>query len=360
MIRRRVALGRLAAGFGAASALGGWAGLSAGLAQAQVSAPAPAPAAAAFEFIALGDMPYGPDAIAGAAYRHLIGMVNLLKPPFTLHVGDFKSGVAACSNSEYALQQRNFQRFERALVYTPGDNDWADCQRRGDDPLERLQALRQRFFASPRSLGQRPLDLLRQADLMPAFAAYVENLRWSYPAGPQGVVFATFHTVGPDNGFDATSAAVRAEALVREAANAAWISAAFAAARSQGARALVLATQAELLHYPEHQRQPLLGEVRDGFARSVTQTLLPLAEAAPHPVLLIHGDSHHYTTDQPFQNPQHQPIQNLWRLEVFGEPRVHAVRVRVNGVGDGGPPFGFTPVWNPLSPDPRLRARDQP
>ena len=360
MIRRRTALGRLGAGAGAASALGGWAGLAAGLAQARTPVPATTTAAAAFEFIALGDMPYGPDAIAGAAYRHLIGMVNQLNPPFSLHVGDFKSGVAACSDSEYALQQRNFQRFEHPLVYTPGDNDWFDCQRRGDDPLERLQALRQRFFAAPRSLGQRPLALLRQADVMPAFAAYVENLRWTYPAGPQGVVFASFHTLGPDNGFDAASAAVRAEALTREAANAAWISAAFAAARSQGARALVLMTQGESLRYREHQHQPLLGEVREGFAHSIGQTLLPLAEAAPHPVLLIHGDGHHYTVDQPFQNPLHQPIQNLWRLEVFGNPRMHAVRVRVNRADAPGPPFGFTPVWNPLSPDPRLRAREQP
>ena len=353
MIRRRAALGRLASSALGLGTLGG-------------NAAVTPPASAAIEFIALGDMPYGPDATAGTAYRHLIGMVNALNPPFTLHVGDFKSGVAACTDSEYALQQRNFQRFERALVYTPGDNDWTDCQRRGDDPLQRLQALRQRFFASSRSLGQRPLDLLRQADLMPAHAAYVENLRWTYPAGPLGVVFATFHTVGPHNGFDAPSAAVRAEALAREAANAAWISAAFAAARNQGARALVLATQAESLDYPEHQHrhqqqhQQILGEVREGFARSITQTLLPLAEAARHPVLLIHGDGHHYTVDQPFQNPQHQPIHNLWRLEVFGEPRMHAVRVRVNGAGDGGPPFSFTPIWNPLSPDPRLRARDQP
>jgi hypothetical protein len=298
-------------------------------------------------------MPYGPDALAGPAYRHLIALVNALHPPFTLHVGDFKDGVADCGDAEYALQQRNFQRFEQALVYTPGDNDWFDCQRRGDDPLERLAALRRRFFATAQSLGQRPLALQRQADRMPAHAAYVENLRWAH----QGVLFTTFHTVGPHNGIDAPQPAVRAEAQAREAANAAWIAEAFALARQQQLRALVLATQAETLVYPDPQL-PHKGEVHPGFAASIARSLLPLAEAAPFPVLLIHGDGHQYTTDRPFRNRQGQPIANLWRLEVFGDPRMHAVRVRVNAPGDASSaPFGFTPLWNPLSPDPRLPRR---
>ena len=185
-------------------------------------AQAPAAAGEAFEFVALGDMPYGPDAMVGPAYRHLIDLINALAPPFSIHVGDFKDGLAACSDDEYQLQWQHFQRFAGALVYTPGDNDWLDCNRRGDDPLERLQALRGRFFASNQSLGQRPITLQRQSTLMPAYARYRENARWTH----RGVVFATFHTVGQLNAADSTLATVRAEGLVREAANAAWISAA--------------------------------------------------------------------------------------------------------------------------------------
>jgi hypothetical protein len=181
-------------------------------AQAQPAAPA---AVAPFEFVALGDMPYGSDLIAGPAYRHLIGLVNQAAPPFTLHVGDFKDGTADCGDAEYQRQWQYFQRFDSALVYTPGDNDWLDCHRRGDDPLERLQALRDRFFAGPQSLGRRPIGVERQSDQMPAYARHRENLRWVYPAGPGGVVFATFHTVGPGNGLDAASTAVRDEARAR-------------------------------------------------------------------------------------------------------------------------------------------------
>ncbi len=325
--------------------------------------PADAAAIEPFDFVALGDMPYGPDLIQGPAYRQLIDQINAMKLPLTIHVGDFKSGIALCSDAEYALQQRNFQRFAQALVYTPGDNDWLDCQRLGDAPLERLQALRQRFFASRQSLGQRPIAVDRQADLNPAFARYVENLRWTQGPASQGLVFATFHTVGPNNAVDDSQAAVRAEAQRREAANAAWIADAFALARSRRARALVLATQAETLVYPDRSG-PRRGVVREGFARSVAQTLLPLAEAALFPVLLIHGDFHHHIVDRPFRNSRGAPIANLWRMEVFGDPQMHAVRVRVNPPPDphrssdpGAPPFGFTPIRNLMSPDPTLRSR---
>ena len=305
-------------------------------------------------------MPYGPDTIRGPAYRHLIDQINAMDLRFAIHIGDFKDGLAACTDAEFALQHQYFQRFAGALVYTPGDNDWLDCQRRGDDSLERLHALRQRFFASPLSQGLKPLALERQAELMPAFARYVENQRWQH----HGVVFATFHTVGPDNAMNDPHAPVRAEARVREAANAAWITAAFALARSQGARALVLATQAETLTYPD-RRQRHRGVVGDSFATSISRTLLPLAEAAPFPVLLIHGDTHVHIIDRPFYNPQGQKINNLWRLEVFGEPRMHAVRVRINppvaGQGvDPARPFAFAPIWNPLSPDPRMTAHTEP
>lgn len=334
----------------------GAAGLGvAGLGAVGIGNPARArPAAAgAFDFIALGDAPYGPDLIAGPAYRSLIDRINHLGLPFAIHVGDFKDGNAACSDAEYQRQWQHFQRFAGALVYTPGDNDWLDCHRRGDDPLARLQALRQRFFAGTQSLGQRPIPLERQPDSMPAHAAYRENQRWQH----QGVVFATFHTVGLTNGFHADSAAVRAEAQVREAANSAWIADSFALAQRIGARALVLATQAESLAY-DRRDSPRRASLQPDYP-AIARTLLPLADAAPHPVLLVHGDAHVYTFDQPFETARGRPITNLWRLQVFGEPQVHAVQVRVQPAVAGAP-FACTPVWNPMSTDPRRGLQRTP
>lgn len=331
-VRRRAALAALG------SALLG----AAGGARAQADA--------GFEFVALGDMPYGPDAIVGPPYRHLIDQVNQLAPPFTIHIGDFKDGLAACDDAEYRRQWEHFQRFEQALVYTPGDNDWLDCQRRGDDPLERLQALRERFFSRPSSLGRRPIAVERQSDRMPAFARYRENLRWQH----QGVLFATIHTVGPQNGYDDSTPELVAEAGAREAANRAWLRDSFAQAALQRAPALVVATQAEPLRY--FVRRPQYGLVLPQFA-SIRETLLPLAESAPFPVLLVHGDFHRFRTGRPFLNRRGRPIANLWRLEVFGAPHMHAVRVRVQPQRIDQP-FAFTPIWNLLSPDPRQPAPD--
>jgi hypothetical protein len=79
--------------------------------------------------------------------------------------------------------------------------------------------------------------------------------------------------------------------------------------------------------------------------------VLPLARDAGIPVLLVHGDSHQYITDRPFVDARGEPVPNLWRLQVFGDPKMHAVSVHVDPAAPA--PFRFTPIWNPLSPDPR-------
>ena len=318
--------------------------LAAALAAAALAGHA---AGGAFEFVALGDMPYGPDAMTGPAYRRLIEQINDEQPVFSIHVGDFKDGVTPCTDELFARQHEHFQRFDGPLVFTPGDNDWSDCSRTGEDPLERLQALRQRFYPGERSdhsLGRRPMAVESQGRVMPTFARYRENLRWWHGE----VLFTTFHTIGPYNNVDAEATSLRGEYLARESANAAWIRASFRLARERGARALVFATQADMFRRVD-SRQPL--RLRRGFGTSIGSTLVPLTVASGLPVLLVHGDSHHFIADQPFVDPSGRPIANLWRLEVFGAPRMHAVKVRVTpGAAE---PFVSTPIWNALSADPR-------
>ena len=76
------------------------------LASALLATPAVAPAAEtvggerAFSFVALGDMPYTlPGDIA--KFDRLIAIVNKLKPAFTVHVGDTKSGATPCSDTKF-------------------------------------------------------------------------------------------------------------------------------------------------------------------------------------------------------------------------------------------------------------------
>ncbi len=283
-----------------------------------------------FQFIALGDQPYGP--ANQAPYRGLIDRINQLAPAFSVHVGDIKSGSTQCSDEEFASQLAHFQRYAGAVVYTPGDNEWTDCHRANNgafDPLERLAALRQRFFTEGRSLGQRPIAVENQSRLMPEHARHVENQRWQH----QGVVFATLHIVGSNNNFEVRDPAAAREFFGREAANVAWLESTFEQARRADAQAVVLAFQADMFDsrsaYDEFPGW-------SGFRRVIAGALLPLAQRWGKPVLVVHGDSHQFRIDQPFTLDR-KPLANVTRLIVPGERDVRAVRVSVQPGGR----FGF-------------------
>ena len=276
-------------------------------------------------FVALGDLPYGDETRAYPSYRALIGSINKLQPPFSIHVGDIKSGSTLCSDQELEAQMGHFNRFETAVVYTPGDNEWTDCHRANNgayDPQERLQALRQRFFKPGQSLGKTPLPLQNQSTLAPVHALFVENQRWLH----QQVLFVTLHIVGSNNNFEVRDPSAVAEYFERDKANVAWIRDAFALAKQSSAKALVFAMQADVFEskssledFPGHS----------GFRSSIGNTLLPLAADSAIPVLLIHGDSHVFRFDQPFSLNK-KPLKNLTRLVVPGANDVRAVHVTVD------------------------------
>jgi hypothetical protein len=278
-----------------------------------------------FSFVALGDLPYGDETRAYPPYRALISSINKMQPRFSIHVGDVKSGSTLCSDQEFEAQLGHFNRFEAAVVYTPGDNEWTDCHRTNNgayDPQERLQALRQGFFKPGLSLGKTPLLLQNQSTLNPAFSQFVENQRWLH----QQVLFVTLHIVGSNNNFEVRDPSAVAEYFERDSANVAWIRDAFALAQQSSAKALVFAMQADVFEsksnwedFPGHS----------GFRNSIGNTLLPLAAESAIPVLLIHGDSHVFRFDQPF-SVNKKPLKNLTRLIVPGASDVRAVHVTVD------------------------------
>ena len=182
-----------------------------------------------FSFMALGDMPYN---LPGdyAAFDRVIARVNSMRPAFTFHVGDIINGRTRCDDALFARVRDMFATFEGPLVYTPGDNEWTDCHRPNSgsmDPLERLAFVRRMFFPEPtQSLGKTPLRVTPQSTDA-QYSKFVENARWERA----GVVFATLHIPGSNNNLQRNQAAVN-EYIERNAANLAWIDAAFA--RAQG------------------------------------------------------------------------------------------------------------------------------
>lgn len=278
-----------------------------------------------FSFVALGDHPYGIAEKSYPPYRALIAAINLEKPSFSVHVGDFKSGSTVCSDQEFNEQVKHFSMFDQGVVYTPGDNEWTDCHRRsngGYEPTERLAKLRQMFFRTGQSLGKHPIALTNQAQEQPAFSDYIENQRWIH----NDVLFVTVHIIGSNNNFEVRDPRATQEFFERDAANIAWIRAAFEEAKHKNYKALVFAFQADVLISRSMWED---FPAWSGFRNSVGDTLLPLAHDWGKPVLLIHGDGHQYHFDQPFKLKK-KTISNLSRLEVPGASDVRAVRVTVN------------------------------
>ncbi len=302
----------------AALALVGWVFLNAGL-----PAPLPQPPAGSWAFAALGDAPYYP--WEDFQYRLVRRDLDAHDLDFVLHVGDIFWH--PCDDALYRRNLGWYNALRHPLIYTPGDNEWADCWERGSggyDPQERLRRIRQIFFNAPeRSLGKTPLPLLSQGG-GGMFSEFVENARWEH----RGYLFATVNLPGSENAMErfqhAPPANEAAAARRRTMAAADWTRAAFAEARATGAAGLILAFHAEMgLHAPP----------TDPYRRVYEPFIMVLeeeAEAFGKPVLLVHGDGHNYTVDRPLvRRTTGKRLENVIRLEVPGSPLLGWVRVTV-------------------------------
>jgi hypothetical protein len=267
-------------------------------------------ARADFSFAALGDTPYTEE--EERQFPALIASMNREPLQFVVHVGDFKSGWSPCTDAVFKQRLEWFMLSHHPFIFVPGDNEWTDCQRAFGarrDPLERLQKLRQMFAGGGHALGQRPLALTRQG------AAFPEHARWRHEA----VLFVTLNVPGGNN------LAFPAEAAARNKALAAWIMEAFALAREEKLRAVVLFMQAN----------PFMDDGR--IMRYYTEVMAVVqreSSAFDGEVLLVHGDTHRYRVDQPLFDPKARaPLKNFTRLEVHGYPFMNWVRVRVHTAG---------------------------
>ncbi len=118
-----------------------------------------------------GDLPYS-DLQAQVGVPNLIADMNAQKLSFTVHDGDLKAGSGTpgsatpttCSNALYQQGLGYFNALKSAAMFTPGDNDWTDCDRASNGSFssrERLDHERQVFFSTDFSLGQRPMSPTR-------------------------------------------------------------------------------------------------------------------------------------------------------------------------------------------------------
>jgi hypothetical protein len=298
-----------------------------------------------FKFVAIGDMPYNPPKDY-VRYERLITEINRLKPSFTLFIGDTKSGSSTCSDEFNQLVKNYFNQFNEPLIYSVGDNEWTDCHRPlagSYDPLERLAKLRKTFFQDKQSLGKKPLQLTRQADVDAQFSKFVENSTFV----KNGILFVNLHIPGSNNNFERDEAA-KAEYRERNQANLSWIKRAFELASNKQYAGLVFFYQADMFYTGKEAVDP-----ESGY-RDTLLNLSKHAEELNKPVLLVHGDSHRLIIDQPLKTvDQKYVLENVLRLQVMGAELIQGVEIEVDPKSEQ--PFSFTPILlkqNMLHPSP--------
>jgi len=281
-----------------------------------------------------GDLPYS-DIQANVGVPNLIDDMNSQKLAFTVHDGDLKQGSnSPCNDALYIRSLGYFNSLHAPAIFTPGDNDWTDCDRPSNGgflSLERLSHEREVFFSTPYTLGQRVFlqevqttsqCVGEKADRTRFSQPCSENRRWTYGR----VTYATLNIQGSCNNLCDTDPDP-AEYAARNAADIAWLKETFAVANARGSVAVMLISQGNPgFDKSDSTRAPLrdpqtLAET-DGQADGFQSFLLALRDqviAFRRPVAYVHGDSHYFRTDRPLLDPVGRRLENFTRVETFGD-----------------------------------------
>jgi hypothetical protein len=283
-----------------------------------------------------GDLPYG-DVQATTGVPNLIADMNNSNLEFTVHDGDFKAGngtpgsttPTTCSDALYTQGLGYLNSLDGAAMFTPGDNDWTDCDRPangGFNSLERLDHERQVFFSTARSLGRDPIK--QEVQTTPSCLGVsgptrcVENRRWTV----KDVTYATLNVQGSCNNLCDT-APDPAEYAARNAADIAWLQQTFDEAKAARSAAVMLISQADpgfdatdATRAPVRNAKTLVetdGQP-DGF-HDFLAALRDQVIAFRKPVDYVHGDSHYFRIDKPLLDDQGRRLENFTRVETFGD-----------------------------------------
>jgi hypothetical protein len=300
-----------------------------------------------------GDLPYS-DVQATTGVPNLIADMNDAQLAFTVHDGDLKAGNGTpgsttptiCSNALYAQGLGYFDSLQQAAMFTPGDNDWTDCDRPsngGFNSRERLDYERALFFSTSDSLGRHPLrqEVQGSPDCLGVGGPTqcVENRRWTV----KDVTYATVNIQGSCNNLCDT-APDPDEYAARNAADMAWLQQTFEEANANGSAAVMIIGQADpgfdatdATRAPVRNPRTLVetdGQP-DGF-HDFLSALRDQTIAFGKPVVYVHGDSHYFRVDKPLLDSQGRRLENFTRVETFGDNQanglndVHWVKVLVD------------------------------
>ena len=307
--------------------------------------------AASFSFGLWGDMPYQK---AGDASKMpaVLSSLNNAKIDFSIFVGDIKDGSSKCTDDVYTDAIKLFDSMSHPVIYIPGDNEWTDCHRLnngGYDSQERLAHIRKVMFAKPLSFGPKAISLESAKD---QDSTYIENKRFS----KNNVLFVTFNIPGSNNNKilddkDCKNKSARtplqceqgnAEYVARDAANINWLKSSFMKAKEQNARGILLAFQGDPgFDLPETEDQDESKAPTVSGYQNFLKVVVQETENYKGQVMLVHGDTHFFKVDKPLYSPT-KVLPNFTRLQTFGSPNLHWVKVTVDDKRDSV--FDIEPV----------------
>jgi hypothetical protein len=270
----------------------------------------------------------------------LVADINASAIAFSIFDGDIKDGSSKCTDDVYDTAIATLNSLKTPTVYLPGDNEWTDCHRinnGGYDNLERLDHVRKVMAATPESFGATKMPLERQGKPGEKFS---ENIRFS----KDGVTFVGLNVPGSNNNKvngdeDCSKKSARtpeqctadnAEYAERDAANISWMHDAFAIAAAAKSAGIMIVFQGDLgFDVPETEEvdeSRLPG--RDGYAQFLDK-LMEETKAFAGQVVIVHGDTHFFKIDKPLATAT-SLIPNLTRVQTFGSPNVHWIKVSVD------------------------------
>ena len=270
-----------------------------------------------FSFVVFADAPY----YLPKDYdnlNNLVDTINRSNPAFNVFLGDLKSSNTPCADSIYSKFFSILNRLNKPCFYTPGDNEWTDCNTHGFtfDPLERLNFLRENYIKPTKM----QTCVVEHQGANSMYKTFVENQTWTFNT----IRFSTFHIVGSNNNLRdefPMDGHENKEYFQRNQANLSWLSTTFSKAKHENASAIVLMLHADMF-------TPDKG--KSGFSAFLEQ-LAKLTEEYQKPVLLINGDSHKYLIDNPLKSLRspNRTLLNFTRLQVYGELDPYATLIRV-------------------------------
>lgn len=261
-------------------------------------------AAESLRFVVFGDMPYRTADLDAPGHTDTQTLMRVLLPnlakrkdiAFVVHLGDTGLASDACHRAWLRRQSVVWKKWIRPpLFYTPGDNDWADCEA----PRERLEDVRRTLVPQPRPI-ETDWRLERQRD-----GNAVENAIWWI----DGRLFVAVHSVTPYGG------EMSADLRDVDTDSRGWLTQAFNKARSDDTRAMVVFTHADWFDRNPNPTLRQTGCDPNHVHAALCGQFEKQAKELRKPVLLVHGDSNAYCFDRPFG----EEVSHIWRLNAPGD-----------------------------------------